>query len=96
MFRYQYTAMIATSHKDENGDIISQSQTAFLCDYQPNVKDLAISVGGSSIPISFILLVPKSCIVSFNTGSDITCNGSAGTVVLAVPYKFGKIIYVKG
>ena len=96
MFRYQYTAMIATSQKDENGDIISQSKTAFLCDYQPNVTDLAINVGGSSIPISFILLVPKSCIVSFDTGSDITCNGSTGTVVLAVPYKFGKIIYVKG
>ena len=96
MFRYQYTAMIATSQKDENGDIISQSQTAFLCDYQPNVTDLAISVGGSSIPISFILLVPKSCTVSFDIGSDISCNESAGTVVLAVPYKFGKIIYVKG
>lgn len=96
MFRYQYTAMIATSQKDENGDIISQSKTAFLCDYQPNVTDLAISVGGSSIPISFILLVPKSCTVSLDIGSDISCNGSMGTIALSVPYKFGRIIYVKG
>lgn len=96
MFRYQYTAMIATSQKDENGDIISQSQTAFLCDYQPNVTDLAINVGGSSIPISFILLVPKSCTVSLDIGSDISCNGSMGTIALSVPYKFGRIIYVKG
>lgn len=96
MFRYQYTAMIATSQKDENGDIISQSQTAFLCDYQPNVTDLAISVGGTSIPISFILLVPKSCTVSLDIGSDISCNGSMGTIALSVPYKFGRIIYVKG
>lgn len=96
MFRYQYTAMIATSQKDENGDIISQSKTAFLCDYQPNVTDLAISVGGSSIPISFILLVPKSCTVSLDIGSDISCNGSMGTVAISVPYKFGRIIYVKG
>lgn len=96
MFRYQYTAMIATSQKDENGDIISQSKTAFLCDYQPNVTDLAISVGGTSIPISFILLVPKSCTVSLDIGSDISCNGSMGTIALSVPYKFGRIIYVKG
>ena len=96
MFRYQYTAMIATSQKDENGDIISQSKTAFLCDYQPNVTDLAINVGGSSIPISFILLVPKSCTVSLDIGSDISCNGSMGTIALSVPYKFGRIIYVKG
>ena len=96
MFRYQYTAMIATSQKDENGDIISQSKTAFLCDYQPIVTDLAINVGGSSIPISFILLVPKSCTVSLDIGSDISCNGSMGTIALSVPYKFGRIIYVKG
>lgn len=96
MFRYQYTAMIATSQKDENGDIISQSKTAFLCDYQPNVTDLAISVGGTSIRISFILLVPKSCTVSLDIGSDISCNGSMGTIALSVPYKFGRIIYVKG
>ena len=96
MFSYQYTAKIATSPKDENGGIISQSKTAFLCDYQPNVTDLAINVGGSSIPISFILLVPKSCTVSLDIGSDISCNGSMGTIALSVPYKFGRIIYVKG
>ncbi len=96
MFRYSYKAYISQYTKDDNGDIISQTQYPFDCDYQPNSNNFSINVGGTNIPVAYILFVPKKCTIDFEIGTDISCNNSNGTVALSVPFKFGKIIYVKG
>lgn len=95
MFRYQYTATISRYVRDENGDLKKSDDETFLCDYQPDANNMVISKGGSDIPISYILFVPESCIIDFEIGNEIKCNGSSGTIVLVVPTHFGKQIYVK-
>ena len=95
-FRYQYTATMSQATVDENGDPITGTPVSFKCDYQPNVNDISINVGGSNIPVSYQLYVPKSNTMNFKEGSEISCNGDKGTVILAVPNKFGTLIYVKG
>lgn len=97
MFRYSYTATITyKGSKDENGDFVQGETDSFMCDYQPSSKDLTITVAGTLIPISYILFVPKDCPVLFNIDDKVECNGDKGYVSLSVPYKFGKMIYVKG
>lgn len=97
MFRYQYTATImAKGGTNENGDPINGESVAFSCDYQPSSSKAIINVAGVSVPIEYILFVPKSCMVSFQKGNDVECNGDMGEVVLSVPYKFGRMVYVKG
>ena len=95
-FRYSYTATITKSGgTDENGDQIDGTPVQFNCDYQPSLNNININVAGSSVPVSYLVFVPTSCNISFNTGDEIECNGSKGTVALSIPYKFGKMIYVK-
>lgn len=96
MFRYSYTAIVKVDIVDSDNNIISQSDVSFVCDYQPNVKNTSIDVAGSSTPISYQLYIPKSCDLVFGIGKDIICNDSKGSIALVVPYKFGRIIYVKG
>lgn len=96
MFRYQYLATISKSSKDDNGDPVDGESESFYCDYQPSSNNASITVAGASIPISYILFVPKDCTVIFEKGNDILCNGDSGSVVLSIPYRFGKMIYVRG
>jgi hypothetical protein len=96
MFRYSYTAIVKVDVLDSDNNIISQSDETFVCDYQPNVNNTSIDLAGSSTPISYQLYVPKTCNLVFGIGKDIICNDSKGSVALVVPYRFGRIIYVKG
>ena len=95
-FRYSYIAKIIKSGgTDENGDPITGTPVNFYCDYQPSLNNVKINTAGDSVPVSYILFVPTTCNIDFSTGDDIECNGSKGTVALSIPYKFGKMIYVK-
>ena len=96
MFRYQYLATITKSSKDDNGDPVDGESESFYCDYQPTSNNMSITVAGSSVPVNFMLFVPKECIVVFEKGNNILCNGDSGSVLLSIPYRFGKIIYVRG
>lgn len=97
MFRYSYNATITYKGSiDDNGDLVQGGTDSFMCDYQPSSKDLTITVAGTSIPISYILFVSKDCPVMFSIGDKVKCNGDEGEVSLSVPYRFGKMIYVKG
>lgn len=96
MFRYSYIASITKSGgTDENGDPVTGTPVSFYCDYQPSLNNVNVNIAGDTVPVSCVLFVPTICSIDFATGDDIECNGKKGTVALSVPYRFGKMIYVK-